>query len=193
MFSTILREHTHTAHQALEKTLIPYLKAIRNTQDYLQILKWFYNFYAPLEKEISKNLPANLLLDFNQRRKSVLLLNDIQSLTGISYLPSATSVNVSISGLPQAFGSMYVLEGSTLGGNAICKLILRNLPDANETNLTFFTGYGSETSAMWEKFKLILNTYPFDNKQKQMVISGANETFDNFKQIITQNEEDQFI
>lgn len=185
MLSTILKEQTFEAHRALENILIPHLKAIKTTEDYVKILKWFYHFYAPLEKQILDNLPSELIADYLQRRKSELLVNDIQSLTGEVYSPSSFHTSArSVNNVAEALGVMYVLEGSTLGGNVISKLIMKSLSTSNKANLTFFIGYGNETFAMWEKFKTILNSYPLDNVQKGIVVNSANQTFVNFKQSI---------
>ena len=183
MLSTILKEQTLDAHRALEKILIPHLKAIKTTEDYVKILQRFYRFYAPLETQILKNLPSDLIADYLLRRKSECLANDIQSLTVEVYSPiSLTNSAVSINSVAEALGAMYVLEGSTLGGNIISKLIMKSLTMSDVASLTFFTGYGSETMAMWEKFKMILNSYPLDNAQRSMVVYSANQTFIKFKQ-----------
>lgn len=185
MLTTILKEQTLAAHQALEKILISHLKAIDITGDYLKLLKWFYNFYAPLERQILHHLPSDLIDDYRLRRKSDLLINDIQSLNGdMNVQADFTKPIVSINNVAEALGAMYVLEGSTLGGSVISKLIMNRLPACSEANVTFFLGYGSETMAMWERFKLILNHYPLDDSQKDSVINSANQTFIKFKQSI---------
>ena len=185
MLSTILKEQTLGPHQELEKVLITHLKGIENIEDYLKILRWFYYFYAPLERQILHYLPSALLDDYRLRRKSDLLIHDIQSLKGeIDAQADSITPGVSVGNLAEAFGAMYVLEGSTLGGSVISALIMKKLSVCSEVNLTFFLGYGNETMAMWEKFKFMLNHYPLDDLQKESVVNTANQTFFKFKQSI---------
>ncbi len=48
---------------------------------------------------------------------------------------------------------MYVLEGSTLGGQVICQILMRNLavPELPKA-LSFFNGYGADTQSYWDTF-----------------------------------------
>lgn len=183
MLSTILKERTLDAHRELEALLITRLKSIKSSNDYVRILKWFYDFYAPLEIQILHQLPRDILPDLPSRRKSELLLNDIESATGESYEPSQLNF-FPINNTFEALGALYVMEGSTLGGIIIRKMLMKILPADSDRHLTFFGGYGSETGFMWETFKNVLDTYPLDDDQRDLVINSANQTFINFKQCI---------
>src|SRR5690554_5361704 len=115
MLSEKLRENTKTAHVELEKVLVPKIKSIHTTNDYLEILVYFYRFFAPLEKAIFSQIEA-VLPDSAQRRKSAWIVEDIHSLKpsypAISPYPFTPEINSQT----QAIGALYVLEGSTLGG-----------------------------------------------------------------------------
>jgi heme oxygenase (biliverdin-IX-beta and delta-forming) len=52
----------------------------------------------------------------------------------------------------EALGSLYVMEGSTLGGRIIRRNVERCLGDDGRASCSYFNGYGSETSAMWLSF-----------------------------------------
>ena len=56
-----------------------------------------------------------------------------------------------------ALGALYVIEGSTLGGKIISKMISHQIPSTDGHGLTFFNSYGDDTITMWERFKVILD------------------------------------
>jgi heme oxygenase len=51
-----------------------------------------------------------------------------------------------------ALGSLYVMEGSTLGGQVISRA-LAEAPWLPPGGLTYFNPYGDRTGAMWRSFK----------------------------------------
>jgi len=53
----------------------------------------------------------------------------------------------------QAFGALYVIEGSTLGGQIIKKMVQKQLCMEGNNGLSFFDGYREATSDMWQVFK----------------------------------------
>ena len=55
-----------------------------------------------------------------------------------AYLPS-------IPGTAEAIGALYVMEGSTLGGQIIKKMIAKQLGTAEDHATSFFNGYGEAT------------------------------------------------
>lgn len=86
-----------------------------------------------------------------------------------------------------ALGAMYVLEGSTLGGRFISKMIAEKLDLPDTEGIRFFTGYGSHTSEKWDLFKDLLNNYTASNMVENEVIEAANQTFTKFKNWIELN------
>jgi len=78
-------------------------------------------------------------------------------------------------------GALYVIEGSTLGGTIISKMIKQQLAIPDNKGLSFFNGYGSETEKMWQDFKLFLDR-PLKPAEEAVVIRSANDTFNKFGQ-----------
>ena len=74
-----------------------------------------------------------------------------------SYLPG-------IENEVQAQGALYVLEGSTLGGRGITKMLLRQCPWLTLQKLTFFNGYGAGTGPMWLSFHTAFKTAKRDRE-----------------------------
>src|SRR5690606_3837949 len=144
MLSEKLKENTKTAHLELEKLLVQNIKSIRTVEDYLEILVYFYRFYAPLEKEIYFRLRKDLT-DLAKRRKTEWIIEDLKNFhSSHSTLPPDSNIPVIKNNL-QAMGAMYVMEGSTLGGQLICKMISKKLEISSGKGFTFFSGYGEDT------------------------------------------------
>ena len=75
---------------------------------------------------------------------------------------------------------MYVMEGSTLGGATIARLIASKTNLLTEDGLAFFNGYGADTMPMWQTFKNQLDSILLSPEDEYVVIHSANETFARF-------------
>lgn len=177
----LLRAHTHASHQAVEKQLLVKIKLIRTLADYAAVLKMIYGFYAPLEQGIESYISSESSIELPQRRKASKALDDL------CFIGDAGDVAIceeipAIQSFHQALGVLYVLEGSTLGGTVLSRMI-RNQIEIADSGLSFFLGYGEHTMVMWEKFKSHL-AGPFSELEKAEVISSAEDTFITFKKWI---------
>ena len=187
MLSERLKEETKTNHQILEKALLGNLKAIRSVSEYTDLLKLFYSYFGGLEVRISELIDTDLLPDSNQRRKTAALAQDLQDLG--SEIPSKASGMA----LPaifthlQALGALYVIEGSTLGGKIISKMMQQHL-GLTDIGLSFFSGYGEQTEHMWDTFKDVLNQQAHNPEDQAIVITAANETFLKFGEWFSRKE-----
>jgi len=176
MINEQLKESTQPSHQALEKKMVSMIKNIRTREDYVKFLKLMYGYYAALEKRVQEYVSD---VEIGKRRKAEQLLQDI------SYFEAATTVNDSCNELPpirsnaEALGAMYVMEGSTMGGSTIARMIKGQAGIDGPSGFSFFNGYGEETGKMWEEFKVFLNR-PFDEMEKLNLILTANRTFITF-------------
>jgi heme oxygenase (biliverdin-IX-beta and delta-forming) len=179
--SSLLKNATEKNHLALEASLQPHWSRMQNAANYARLLEVFYGFYAPLEKSIARMLPQDALPDMPERRKADWLLADLQTL-GYNTVPSLTTNSPLIDSPAAAWGALYVLEGSTLGGRHICKLVRRELPDAP---LRFFEGYRAETGPRWIRFQEALRAWG-DSNDPMPVVASANQTFEKFRLWIKQ-------
>jgi heme oxygenase len=185
MLSDKLKESTKQNHQQLEKTLVGKLKAIHSAQEYIDLLKLFYGYFGGLEQEINNIMDTALLPDHGQRRKTQAIADDLL------YLGSDIPEKAEGYELPQmndslqALGALYVMEGSTLGGTIISKMIQQHL-HLEDKGLSFFTGYGSQTPHMWEVFKQALNEIDIPGDES-VVIASANQTFLKFGEWFNRN------
>lgn len=181
-----LKEETKIQHQQVEKVLVAELKNMSNLSDYSDLLKKLYQFYNPIEKELQKIIPVSFLSDISERKHNSRLLNDIKNIDK-SFLPSFKENKLVIDNISYALGVMYVIEGSTLGGQIITQMILKKMPSENLNYTSYFTSYGNNTHIMWAKFKeeVLKST---DKINEDDVITGAKDTFTNLREWLLESK-----
>ena len=178
-----LKIRTLVSHQELEKLLVQHMRGMKSRDDYLNLLKYFYSYFGALEDRINLYITNKELPDYKERRKSASLAADILSLGG--ELPKKTPAEALpvIENHLQAFGALYVMEGSTLGGLIISQMIRKQL-GVPDQHLTFFQSYGDHLVTMWKKFKVTLDGQPENNTDAEIVITAADATFRQFKKLL---------
>ena len=186
IFIEKLRTETKSIHQALEKALIPNIKQATTPEAYAQILKIFYGYFKGMEGILDTQLSDSNVPAYSKRRKSNAILGDLKSMNVNGSLAVATDLP-KISSVPEALGAMYVLEGSTLGGRVITKMLMQNLNFQDTKHLAFFSGYGDETEMMWGSFLQTLNEQASDEQTQDQIIQAATDTFSKFKSWIEKN------
>jgi heme oxygenase len=175
-----LKIRTAVTHQEVERTLITRMRAMQTTDDYIALLQVFYSFFGALEDRINVYIGSAELPDHLQRRKSGSLATDIRALGGILPEKEALSDIPGIDDPLQAFGALYVIEGSTLGGQIISGMIAKQL-GIGEKGLSFFLSYGQHLATMWATFKLTLNRQGDNEADRERIITAADATFRKFK------------
>lgn len=176
MVSTKIKEATQVAHQQLEKTVVLQLKSVRSNSDYANVLKNFYAYFQAVEQAIAPFVTVETLPDLNERRNSSYLKTDIEELGGdTNELPLAIAPQ--ITNKLQAFGALYVLEGSIMGGPYIVQMLQKYGMDKG---FNFFSGYGADSGKMWQAFTDILNKLPESEADENILVSTADETFARF-------------
>lgn len=176
MISTKIKEATKQAHQELEKTVVLQLKQVRSEADYARVLKNFYAYFSAVEQAIAPYVNSNTLPDMAERRNSSYIKKDIEELgSDTTDLPVASAPV--INSTAQAFGALYVLEGSIMGGPYIVQMLQKY---GMEKGFHFFSGYGAESGKMWQAFTTILNNVPQTAADEEVMTQTANETFQRF-------------
>lgn len=185
LLSEQLKDQTKINHQLLEKQIILLIKAIRTTADYSRLLMLFYTFFGGIETLVDKTLNTDCIPDYLQRRKTAFLHNDLCAMN-VEAQPFAKAVDLpEINNHLQASGALYVMEGSTLGGPHISKMIRDQINPAKANILTFFDGYKNETQHMWQAFKIAIDGMVLDKNEQAVVVHAANDTFARFSNWIT--------
>lgn len=174
-----LKVATNAEHLAIEEVL-DFVGPSLTLPLYQRHLMRFEGFYAPLEDALFADgaWPANTL-DPEPRRKLTWLQTDLHKLG----LEDANSPRCRNTRLPllhtpgHRFGCLYVLEGSTLGGQVICRHLHNTFGMTPETGSRFFTGYGPRTGSMWNSFRAALNAFATEPGHQQDVVAGALDTY----------------
>lgn len=186
MLSERLKEETHKAHIDVEKLIVPRIKQLDSNQSYSMLLRLFYGYFKPVEERIDAFVSEEIVNDIDERRKSEVILRDLKSIDKSEMKVVVCKDVPAIFDTAAALGAMYVLEGSTLGGIHLTKMISEKMNMRTKKGLEFFSGYGEETLIKWNLFKEQLNTYT-DEEVQDKIIGSANETFSKFKKWIEAN------
>ena len=174
-----LRAHTKETHQALEESMLPYIKGVNDTNSYTQLLRMFYGFYKPLQDQVDKYIDKTILPDYDESRRAEWILEDLQAIHQPTNDIPLYQLPFSINSHAAALGALYVTEGSTLGGKVICKMIATNLGKGDMEGLKFFNGYGANTSSRWKNFLLVLNAER-NLHDEEVMIESAEHVFAGF-------------
>jgi heme oxygenase len=99
-------------------------------------------------------------------------VEDLDSLPDCQNLPE-------LSDLAQGFGCLYVLEGSTLGGQFISRHVGKVLGVTPEVGGggRYFHAYGEQTGAMWREFGTGLTAFVAECGGEDRVVASATATF----------------
>ncbi|WP_312900348.1 biliverdin-producing heme oxygenase [Chryseobacterium taichungense] len=174
--SEYLKQNTAEYHDAAEK-LFNSEKIFNRTftlEDYKKIIHTNYLMLLNSEEEIFSKLSDRFSekLQLDDRKKLSLIEEDLKSLELKS---STASHELILANESEALGAMYVIEGSTLGGNVIAKQLSKT-DGFDEVTFNFFGCYHENTGAMWKDFKEVLDT-EITEPHYDDVLSGAKKLY----------------
>lgn len=151
-----------------------------NLLDYRSLLERLYGFYAPWERRAAPFLDQALPGFFSDRRKAPLLEQDLRYLGSepavIRECPNLPATD----SLPPLLGSLYVLEGATLGGQILTRHFAQHFNFSRQQGCSFFASYGSETGRRWRAFCELLDSYSSAD-YNTVIVQSAIQTFDCFE------------
>ncbi|WP_250525755.1 biliverdin-producing heme oxygenase [Caballeronia sp. GAWG2-1] len=153
-----LKKETAVCHTRLENALDLMQDSLQRAE-YIALLERFYGYIAPWEDVAGAQMPESLQVFFDERRKAPLIAADLAVLTGervpVGSVPRAHALYdlPQIKSVASAIGSMYVMEGSTLGGRFIAPHVAKLLDLEPGFGNAYFEGYGSHTGSMWNAFR----------------------------------------
>ncbi len=170
-----LRVVTRPVHDRIEGAL-GLLSEQLDLDAYRNVLERFYGFWRNWEPHMAALLQDEALLD--PRRRMHLLEADLvaiglsaHELEALPRCPLPTLLDD-----VEALGSLYVMEGSTLGGRVIQRNVARCLGLDGRSGCAYFAGYGAHTGRMWQSFLARLNEEPVINAPR--IANGASATFE---------------
>lgn len=174
--SEYLKQNTAHFHDAAEekfkskkifsKTFTP--------DDYRNIIRSNYRMLHDAEYEIFRILAPRFgeKLQFDARRKLSFIEKDAESLK-LKKLEADSGLK--FKNEYEALGAMYVIEGSTLGGNVIAKQLSKT-KGFEEVTFHFFGFYKEKTGEMWKNFKEVLDA-EVDETHYAEVLNGADTLY----------------
>ncbi|WP_426959799.1 biliverdin-producing heme oxygenase [Muricoccus radiodurans] len=169
-----LRDATRPEHDRLEAGL-GLMDASLTRAAYRDILARFYGFRAGWEPRAGALLEDEAF--FGPRRRLPLLHADLLALGltegAIATLPACPPP--ALEDAAAALGSLYVMEGSTLGGRVIARHLAARLGIGAGDGVAYFTGAGADTGRLWAGFLSRLEAAP--ERDVPAILDGARATF----------------
>lgn len=180
----LLKTETRPHHERAEN-VVRLMAPELTVSGYRAHLEALHALHAVLEAHVATHLEAaHPALRVAERRKLHLLHEDLRalghdeaSLARLPALPRAPDVP----GVPEALGVLYVLEGSTLGGQLILRHLVRHFEGTPVGGFAFFRAYGEGVGPMWKSLVETLPRACPDPSLVPRVIRGAQDTFDAFE------------
>ena len=166
-----IREGLRTATARAHERLDSYARRVNlaDQRNYGRFLKAQSGPVKALEAALEQFGVARLLPDWSLRRRTAALEHDLEYL----HLHPESSPSVCLTSRAQAFGTLYVLEGSRLGARVLLQQILDAAPALEPA--TRFLRHGSE-HRLWPTFLRALEAkVGADNMAK--CVQGARNAF----------------
>lgn len=169
-----LKIETRDAHDRIEAA-IDLDRRIASRDGYRDLLIRFYGFHKAWECAALGHAPDRTF--FQQRCKAELLTKDLENLglksEDIIRLPQCRPL-MPLPASEAVLGSMYVVEGSTLGGAIIAREVENRLGLTAETGCAYFRSYGRNIAAMWRSFGAVLLDASSPEADDLIVLSAQN-------------------
>ncbi|MFS8071669.1 MAG: biliverdin-producing heme oxygenase [Byssovorax sp.] len=145
-----IRGRTRELHERAEALID--LPTLRTVERYRTLLSLLLGFHAPLERRLAHVDLHAVGLDLDARLKAHLLEDDLRCLGVEPRQVPACSDLPALPALPEALGCLYVLEGSTLGGQVISRHLRETMGIVPGEGGSFFASDGRDVGAMWRAF-----------------------------------------
>jgi heme oxygenase len=166
-----LRAETRPYHDALEagafnEALRAGAPTVAGTTRFLERM---YGFLQPYEAALrTHEAELGPAWELPRRYRAHLILEDLQLPAAAPGLPLCAAMPP-LHTVPQLLGALYVMEGSTLGG----QVITRQLERVGIPLQRYFSGYGERTGPMWKTFGLLLTAAATPATADDIVASAA--------------------
>lgn len=180
-----LKEATKDSHQNVEKVLVSHLKNLSDLEEYGALLLKLHNFYKPVEVQVHNLVGTSVLPDIESRNHINNLKSDLSNL-GRQIEAAENPFSKNINSISYALGILYVMEGSTLGGQIICSMLKNKLPNIDDSVVNYFNSYGEDTPKMWNSFRNHIESASIEIDQDEM-LKGARDTFENLRVWLVSN------
>jgi heme oxygenase len=156
---TLIREKSTPMHRDLE-TVLDITKQITSRAEYIALLKNFLALYEGWETRLREFAPQfqSLGIALAPRLRCPRLRQDLTAVNETPLAPAPAHFLPPIPNFAAAMGSLYVLEGSTLGGQVLTRHFAESL-QIDPSALNFFRSHGPEVGRMWKSFCSALDQF----------------------------------
>ena len=174
-----LKRETAGLHKRLEAQL-GLFEPDFSVHRYVQVLKIFYGFYAPVEASLVRLTAVSPPLGFPLRARSELIESDLLALglsrRDLAELRRCTNLP-RLSCREDMAGCLYVLEGACLGGQVIAPTLRQRLAVDKDSGASFFVGDADATSARWILVLTWLDALVRAGARSEAIAASACATF----------------
>ncbi|MEJ7932268.1 biliverdin-producing heme oxygenase [Ramlibacter sp. AN1015] len=169
-----LKQATAVLHADIESLLR--LDLLTTLPRVCGVLQVFDAFLADWEPRVSTALPPSMQPWFEAHRRGAWARDDLQVLGAARCAPAA-SPEIELDSPAAALGSLYVLEGSALGGQVIARTLRDHLQLTETTGARYFAGRGARTGPLWRAFCEQFEAQVQQPAEVEAACRGARQTF----------------
>ncbi len=169
-----LRAETVEQHRTIEN--LTRLSGDFSVAHYGRTLQAFESFLTQWEPLVTGALPVSMRPWSESLRRLYLARRDMAALA-LAPLESV-AIDLTLRDKSAALGSMYVMEGSTLGGVVIARHLRRQHGIEAHNGGAYFSGWGANTAANWLQFRQLLEAHVDpDESARKGAATAAADTF----------------
>lgn len=172
-----LKRSTASDHERAERSM-NLMNPGLTVATYVSTLRTLYGFINGWEVWAQSVSDSYLHQHVIVRQRSALLRTDLQIFSSSPPDGIYPGPKLSLANRAHVLGAMYVIEGSTLGGQYIARHVERVLNLKPNEGSAYFHGYGDQTGQMWRDFKELIQQIPDGNADA--VIFAAKTVFADF-------------
>jgi len=148
-----LREETRTAHQGIDQhpLLLPLMQDTLTRPHYALVLQTLFWVHSPLQHAFTQAL-QQAGLEYELADRVGWLYSDLSHL-GVTPTTAVPPWSAPVpTNAAELTGMLYVIEGSTLGGQVISRRLATSLSLGATNGARFFFGWGANTGNRWRMF-----------------------------------------
>ena len=151
-----------------------------DTAQYVRCLGRMLGIVAAWEEQAAEIAPEWMRPTLVARQRKHLLKLDL-AWFGATQQDDSRPALPNMKGVPSLLGTMYVMEGSTLGGQLIARHLEATLPLIEGRGDSYFRGHGTQTGPMWKEFCEMMKIHVPDD-QTDVVVASARAMFIAFRE-----------
>ena len=178
---TALRHGTHDLHEALESKAV-FSRLMHQgvgMNDYVQALESLRHAYTVSEPNLMQGLKMHTPT-YHYHSRLPLLQRDLTSLRGTAPPFLAPTESDECTSVAETLGVLYVIEGSTLGGQVLMRHLQDQLGDSFSNAMSFYSLDGKLDIRVWGAAKKLINSNLLTQCLLDEAIEAARRTFTSF-------------